>query len=600
MEPQQCSKVELDVNILFEEFQNVADEHGSISPGDLWNMVGMHANVLAELEHHMYERDAGPGPWHLHDVEELLRKMLLSANRGAASEPTYSENPTGQLCGLISHLQGLNELVEDAVLAEPEHVRAKLEDSKKERPLGAEEVEARLAKLQDFVKRHVVVPCLHKDASSEAKVNACVMLRSLFDGIFGLLKKTWHLAQARAQRVLYFTEGLHAGAARKKVDGGEKADLGKVKRALKEKTWELVRAQKKVEQLERSLNVEHVLLNMERAKQRETWSRGEIERSLQEAALVTCQQQLNEFRQQQGKTSQRDRGDQSSLGRRYQSALGVLREEEDASSEAGAKRAGSQRRQRSRDQPISMGQQIRSQRVREEDECSVGSSSSRQGVQRTSRASDQVPALGLQSKVQTLREEDNISVASSSSRVSSQLRPRSSDQGPSLAAQARSHTPRDRSADHPQLGVSPRGKVQTPPVGPQQAPKSRTQPPTLLGSHSVPVPRGKVHPAVIGPQSSPKSQAKMAVTPLSISQTTLATEGALSARGASGTPRKPAKTPSAASPKFLENSLLRRCIKEPTKLARSQSMDRCSLRSTNAIGVMPKQGVGNEAQANKA
>merc|ERR1719362_1008136 len=146
-------------------------------------MVGMHANVLAELEHHMYERDAGPGPWHLRDVEELLRKMLLSANRGAASEPTYSENPTGQLCGLISHLQGLNELVEDAVLAEPEHVRAKLEDSKKERPLGAEEVEARLAKLQDFVKRHVVVPCLHKDASSEAKVNACVMLRSLFDGI---------------------------------------------------------------------------------------------------------------------------------------------------------------------------------------------------------------------------------------------------------------------------------------------------------------------------------------------------------------------------------------------------------------------------------
>lgn len=315
---------------------------------------------------------------------------------------------------------------------------------------------------------------------------------------------------------------------------------------------------------------------------------------------MTCQQQLNEFRQQQGKTSQRDRGDQSSLGRKYQSALGVLREEEDAGSEPGARKVGSQRRRRSRDESLSMGQQIRPQRTREEDECSVGSSSSRQGQPRCSRVSVQVPALGLQSRVQTLREEDNVSVTSSSSRVSSQLRQRSSDQGTSLAAQARSHTPRDRSADHPSSGVSPRGKVQTPPVGPQPAPKSRTQPPTLLGSHSVPVPRHKVQHSVIGPQSSPKTQGpKIADTSLSVSHTTLAVEAPLSARG---TPRKPAKTPSAASPKFLENSLLRRCCKEPTKLARSQSMDRCSLRSTVAMqaGVMPKQGVGPEAQANKA
>jgi len=198
------------------------------------------------------------------------------------------------------------------------------------------------------------------------------------------------------------------------------------------------------------------------------------------------------------------------------------------------------------------------------------SSSSRQGLQRCSRASDQVPAPGLQIRVQMLREEDNVSVASSSSRVSSQLRQRSSDQGPSLAAQARSHTPRDRSADHPQLGVSPRGKVQTPPVGSQPAPKSRTQPPTLLGSHSVPVPRGKGQPSVVGP---PKSQSpRMADTPLSASQTTLVVEGPLSARGM---PRKAAKTPAAASPKLLENNLLRRCCKEPTKLARSQSQLPC-------------------------
>jgi len=595
------SKVELDVNILFEEFQRIADEHGSIGPRDLWGVVGMNAKVLAELEHHMYERDAGPGPWHLHDVEELLRKMLLSATRGDDSECTSSENPrfdaNVQLCGLISDLQDLNELVEDAVRAEPEHFRAKLEDAKNERPLRAEGMEARLAKLQDFVKLHIVVPCLRKDASSEAKVNACVMLRSLFDGIFGLLNKTWHLAQARAQRVLYFAGGLNTGTdvarlptvARTEMDGVEKADLRKINRALKEKSWELIRAQKKVEQLERSLNMEHTLLNMERARQRETWSRGEIERSLQEAALVGCQQQLNELRQQQGKTSQRDRGDQSSLGRRYQSALGVLREEEDAGSEAGARKVGTVRRQRSRDQPVSTSQQIRPQRAREEDECSVGSSSSsRQGLQRCSRASDQVPAPGLQIRVQMLREEDNVSVASSSSRVSSQLRQRSSDQGPSLAAQARSHTPRDRSADHPQLGVSPRGKVQTPPVGSQPAPKSRTQPPTLLGSQSVPMPRGKGHHCVVG---TPKSQGpKIAETPLSASQTKLAIEGPLSARGM---PRKHAKPPSAAaSPKLLENNLLRRCCKEPSKLARSQSMDRCSLRSSVAMqaGVIPKQG----------
>jgi len=557
----------------------------------------MNAKVLAELEHHMYERDAGPGPWHLHDVEELLRKMLLSATRGEDSERTCSENPrfdaNGQLCGLISDLQDLNELVEDAVRAEPEHFRANLENAKNERPLGVEGMEARLAKLQDFVKLHIVVPCLHKDASSEAKVNACVMLRSLFDGIFGLLNKTWHLAQARAQRVLYFTGGLNAGAdvarlptaVRTVIDGGEKADLRKIKRALKEKTWELIRAQKKVEQLERSLNMEHMLLNMERARQRETWSRGEIERSLQEAALAGCQQQLNELRQQQGKTSHKDRGDQSSLGHKYQSALGVLQEEEDAGSEAGARKVGPVRRQRSRDQPISMSQQIRPQRAREEDECSMGSSSSRQGLQRGSRVSDQVPTLQI--KVQTLREEDNISVASSSSRVSCQLRQRSSNQGPSLAAQARSHTPRDRSADHPQVGASPRGKVQTPPVGSQPAAKSRTQPPTLHGSQSVPVPRGKGQPSVIGP---PKSQGpRMADTQPSASQSMLAAEGPLSARGM---PRKPAKTPAAASHKLLENNLLRRCCKEPTKLARSQSMDRCSLRSSSSMqaGVISKQG----------
>jgi len=260
MASQKClttSKVELDVNVLFEEFQRVANDHGSIGPRDLWSIAGMNAKVLAELEHHMYERDAGPGPWHLHDVEELLRKMLLSATRGEDSERTCSENPrfdaNGQLCGLISDLQDLNELVEDAVRAEPEHFRANLENAKNERPLGVEGMEARLAKLQDFVKLHIVVPCLHKDASSEAKVNACVMLRSLFDGIFGLLNKTWHLAQARAQRVLYFTGGLNAGAdvarlptaVRTVIDGGEKADLRKIKRALKEKTWELIRAQKK-------------------------------------------------------------------------------------------------------------------------------------------------------------------------------------------------------------------------------------------------------------------------------------------------------------------------------------------------------------------
>jgi len=590
------SKVELDVNILFEEFQRVADKHGSIGPRDLWSVVGMNAKVLAELEYHMYERDAGPGPWHLHDVEELLRKMLLSATRVEASEPTCSQNSTvdanGQLCSLITDLQDLNELVENAVRAEPESFMAKLEDAKSEHSLGAEGMEARLAKLQDFVMLHVVIPCLHKDASSEAKVNACVMLRSLFDGVFALLNKTWHLAQARARRVLYFTGGLNAGAdvaqlptaARIGLDGSEKADLRKMKTALKEKTWELVRAQKKVEQLERSLNVEHVLLNMERARQRETWSRCETERSLQEAALVSCQQQLNDLRQQQGKTSHRDRGDQSSSGRKYQSALGVLREEEDAGSEARARKVGSQRRQRSRDQPISMGQQIRPQRAKEEDECSVGSSCSRQGLQRSPRTSDQVPALGLPSRAQSHREEDNVSVASSSSRVSSQLRPRSSDQGPSLAAQARSHTPRDRSADRPQYGVASRSKVQTPPAGAQPAPKSRAQ----LGSQSVPVPRGKTQPSVVVP---PKGS-RTAETAQSASQAEAAAEGPLSARGM---PRKSAKTPVAASPKLMpaqENSLIQRCCKEPTKLARSQSMDRGSLRSsiTRQAGGTSKAG----------
>jgi len=381
------------------------------------------------------------------------------------------------------------------VRTEPEHFRAKLEDAKNERSLGAEGLEARLAKLQDFVKLHIVVPCLRQDdASSEAKVNACVMLRSLFDGIFGLLNKTWYLAQARAQRVLYFTGGLNTGAdvgqlptfARMGIDRGEKADLRKIKRELKEKNWELVRAQKKVEQLERSLNMEHVLLNMERARQRDTWSRCEIERSLQEAAFIGCQQQLNELRQQQGKTSQRDRGDQSSLGRKCQSALGVLREEEPAGSEAQARKVGT----------------VRPHRATEEDECSV----------------------------------------------------RSSDQGLSLAAHARSpHTPRDRSADLPQSGVSPRGKVQTPPVGSQPAPKRRTQPPTLLGSHSVPVPRGKGQP--------PRSQRPK--TPPSASQ---------SPSSARGMPRKQAKTPAAVSPKLLENNLLRRCCKEPSKLSRSSQL----------------------------
>lgn len=230
-----------------------------------------------------------------------------------------------------------------------------------------------------------------------------------------------------------------------------------------------------------------------------------------------------------------------------------------------------------------MGQQIRPQRAKEEDECSVGSSCSKQGLQRSPRTSDQVPALGLPSRVQSLREEDNVSVASSSSRVSSQLRPRSSDQGPSLAAQARSHTPRDRSADRPQYGVPPRGKAQTPPAGPQPTPKSRAQ----LGSQSVPMPRGKGQPSVVVP---PKGQgSRMADTPLSASHAEAAVEGSLSARGM---PRKPTKTPVAASPKLLENSLIQRCCKEPTKLARSQSMDRCSLRSsiTRQAGGTSKQG----------
>jgi len=217
---------------------------------------------------------------------ENLRPSSKDVDKGIINE----------LCDWLLEIRSLDEAVEGALHMEPFR-------NKEERGNAFEEPDwgTRLEYLRESARLHLVSPFLNKHSTSQEKANARLMLPSFFDSIFFLLVKTWHLAQAREQHVQQLRGGLIESVelCRQAEAGPDRAELDSMRKALKEKCWELARAQKDVEKAEsQRQRVEQLLIEVEQDRRCETRTRTEAERRLastQAKAAVEAKQRTDEF-----------------------------------------------------------------------------------------------------------------------------------------------------------------------------------------------------------------------------------------------------------------------------------------------------------------
>jgi len=182
----------------------------------------------------------------------------------------------GKTCSWISEMRSVEEAVEDALCEEGSDEVTRLEN---EHPSGEDAILARLAQLQHAVTLQIVAPMLQ--AFGDAQEQACsrLMLPAFACDVPTLLAKTWHLAQVRGLQVQRLKSSIASLQSKMKAKGME--SVSKVNPKLKEKSWELARAQTRMEQLEGDLKKSGLQFRqLERAKHRETSRREECERRL--------------------------------------------------------------------------------------------------------------------------------------------------------------------------------------------------------------------------------------------------------------------------------------------------------------------------------
>jgi len=190
-----------------------------------------------------------------------------------------------ELCDWLSEMRSLDETVEGALHLEP--FRDKEETRKNcGNAFEDKDLHSRIEHLRESARSHLVMPFLQMHSTPQEKANARLMLPSFFDSICVLLIKTWHLAQARERHVQQLTGGFieRAQLCRRAEAGTDRVELDSLRKALKEKGWELACAEKKIEQANHHRqSIEQLLLEVEREKQRESWTRTETERRLASA-----------------------------------------------------------------------------------------------------------------------------------------------------------------------------------------------------------------------------------------------------------------------------------------------------------------------------
>jgi len=197
-------------------------------------------------------------------------------NRPPNSKDLSDTEILTELCDWLLEMRSLDETVEGALHLEP--FREKDGSALKETCW-----DARLEYLRESARLHLVTPFLQKHSTSQEKANARLMLPSFFDSICALLIKTWHLAQARERHVKQLTGGYieRVQLCRQAEAGSDKAELESVRKALKEKCFELACAQKNIQQADQHRQtIEQLLKEVERGKQQETRTRMEAERRL--------------------------------------------------------------------------------------------------------------------------------------------------------------------------------------------------------------------------------------------------------------------------------------------------------------------------------
>jgi len=202
---------------------------------------------------------------------ENLRPSSKDVDKGIINE----------LCDWLLEIRSLDEAVEGALHMEPFR-------NKEETGNAFEEPDwdTRLEYLRESARLHLVSPFLNKHSTSQEKANARLMLPSFFDSIFFLLVKTWHLAQAREQHVQQLTGGFLESVelCRQAQAGSDRAELDSVRKALKEKCWELALAQKDIEMADNHRqSIEQLLVEVEQERESETRMRTEVERRLASA-----------------------------------------------------------------------------------------------------------------------------------------------------------------------------------------------------------------------------------------------------------------------------------------------------------------------------
>jgi len=138
---------------------------------------------------------------------------------------------------------------------------------------------------------------------------AYMALLTFSDQALIALAKTWHLSRAyglQSRRLAGSLASTQADVGQLLADkaflattDGDKSEVGRTKMVLKQRSWELANAHKKIEQLESDRhNIEQSMLSMERGRQHEVWSRAESERLLAslKAETILASEQRDEFR----------------------------------------------------------------------------------------------------------------------------------------------------------------------------------------------------------------------------------------------------------------------------------------------------------------
>jgi len=240
---------------------------------------GVDVATLTQLVRRMCEQSADLGA--PTSSKQLLHELSSdSNNKSCSAELAQSAMDVSawQTCSWISAMQSVEKNVADALreVASDEGTSLETED-----PSGEDTMELKLAQLRNTVRLQIAAPLFKASGDAQEQAGRPLTVWSFSYDVLSLLAQTWHLARVRGLQVQWLKSSITSQQTETKTGGADRESVLKLKTILKEKSWELARAQARIELLESDLiNSDQQFLQLERAKQRETSCREECERRL--------------------------------------------------------------------------------------------------------------------------------------------------------------------------------------------------------------------------------------------------------------------------------------------------------------------------------